>query len=45
MFQSSEISKSLTWHATDRKKDGLMRHLADAVSWKLVDEKWPSFGA
>ncbi|KAL6210008.1 hypothetical protein ACLB2K_020946 [Fragaria x ananassa] len=45
MFQSSEISKSLTWHATDRKKDGLMRHPADAASWKLVDEKWPSFGA
>ncbi|KAL6200627.1 hypothetical protein ACLB2K_030408 [Fragaria x ananassa] len=44
-WKSSEISKSLTWHATDRKKDVLMRHLADAASWKLVNEKWPSFGA
>ncbi|KAL6141317.1 hypothetical protein ACLB2K_059607 [Fragaria x ananassa] len=43
MFQSSEISKSLTSH--DRKKDGLMRYPAKAASWKLVDEKWPSFGA
>ncbi|KAL6210017.1 hypothetical protein ACLB2K_020955 [Fragaria x ananassa] len=44
MFQSSDLSKSLTWHATDRKKDGLMCHPADAASWKLVDKKWPSFG-
>ncbi|XP_024178645.1 uncharacterized protein LOC112184626 [Rosa chinensis] len=45
MFQSSETCKSLTWHATDRKHDGLMRHPADAASWKLVDEKWPDFGS
>ncbi|XP_024157771.1 uncharacterized protein LOC112165478 [Rosa chinensis] len=45
MFQSSETCKSLTWHATDRKHDGLMRHLADVASWKLVDEKWSDFGS
>ncbi|XP_040367462.1 uncharacterized protein LOC121050682 [Rosa chinensis] len=45
MFQSSETCKSLTWHAIDRKHDGLMRHPADAASWKLVDEKWPDFGS
>ncbi|XP_040361928.1 uncharacterized protein LOC121048928 [Rosa chinensis] len=44
MFQSIETSKSLTWHATDRNKDSLIRHPADSASWKLVDEKWPDFG-
>ncbi|XP_040371181.1 uncharacterized protein LOC121051824 [Rosa chinensis] len=45
MFQSKDTCKSLTWHATDRKRDGLMRHSADAASWKLVDDKWPDFGS
>ncbi|KAL6185455.1 hypothetical protein ACLB2K_041588 [Fragaria x ananassa] len=44
MFQSPETSKSLTWHATTRKKDGFLRHPADSTSWKFVDEKWPAFG-
>lgn len=44
MFQSTETSKSLTWHATDINIDGLMRHPANSASWKLVDEKWPDFG-
>ncbi|KAL6499113.1 hypothetical protein OROHE_026287 [Orobanche hederae] len=45
MFRSGETSKNLTWHATGRNKDGLMRHPADAATWKFVDEKWPEFGA
>ncbi|KAL6126154.1 hypothetical protein ACLB2K_074205 [Fragaria x ananassa] len=44
MFQSPETSKSLTWHATTRKKDGFLRHPANSTSWKFVDEKWPAFG-
>ncbi|XP_004301612.1 PREDICTED: uncharacterized protein LOC101300922 [Fragaria vesca subsp. vesca] len=44
MFQSPETSKSLTWHATTRKKDGFLRHPANSISWKFVDEKWPAFG-
>ena len=44
MFMSPETSKDLTWHATGRKKDGKLRHPADASTWKLVDEKWPEFG-
>ncbi|XP_062012267.1 uncharacterized protein LOC133728851 [Rosa rugosa] len=39
MFQSTKTASSLTWHATDRPKDGLMRHPADALTWKSVDEK------
>ncbi|XP_040375578.1 uncharacterized protein LOC121053132 [Rosa chinensis] len=45
MFQSEGTCKSLTWHDTDRKRDGLMRHPVDATSWKLVDEKLPDFGS
>ncbi|XP_062014257.1 uncharacterized protein LOC133730737 [Rosa rugosa] len=44
MFQLIETSKSLTWHATNRNQDGLIRHPADSASWKLVDDKWPDFG-
>ncbi|XP_004293088.1 PREDICTED: uncharacterized protein LOC101311358 [Fragaria vesca subsp. vesca] len=44
MFQSTTTTKDLTWHADDRKKDGLMQHLADSPSWKLIDTKWPEFG-
>ncbi|XP_024177982.1 uncharacterized protein LOC112183897 [Rosa chinensis] len=44
MFQSIETSKALTWHATERNKDGLIRHPADSAAWKLVDEKWADFG-
>lgn len=45
MFQSTTTASSLTWHATSRKKDGLIRHPADALTWKSVDEKWPEFGS
>ncbi|XP_062013912.1 uncharacterized protein LOC133730309 [Rosa rugosa] len=44
MFQSTETSKALTWHATERNKDGLIRHPVDSAAWKLVDEKWADFG-
>jgi hypothetical protein len=45
MFQSTSTAKSLTWHADERVKDDKMRHPADSPSWKLVDEKWPTFGS
>ncbi|XP_024172090.1 uncharacterized protein LOC112178122 [Rosa chinensis] len=45
MFQSTKTASSLTWHSTDRPKDGLLRHPADALTWKSVDEKWPDFGS
>ncbi|XP_062006966.1 uncharacterized protein LOC133724291 [Rosa rugosa] len=45
MFQSTKTAKDLTWHANDRKTDGMMRHPADSPTWKLVDTKWPEFGS
>lgn len=44
MLRNKEISKELTWHDDKRVRDGYLRHLADAPSWKLVDRKWPDFG-
>ncbi|XP_038695451.1 uncharacterized protein LOC119992730 [Tripterygium wilfordii] len=43
VFHSSQTAKDLTWHANVRAIDGKLRHLADSPSWKLVDEKWPTF--
>ncbi|KAL9459648.1 hypothetical protein AB3S75_002951 [Citrus x aurantiifolia] len=45
MFRSVETSKNLTWNATQRETDGLLRHLADTPAWKLIDHLWPDFGA
>ena len=45
MFKSFENAKNLRWHAIDRKFDGIMRHLADTPSWRLIDHMWPTFGS
>ncbi|CAL2276859.1 unnamed protein product [Prunus armeniaca] len=44
MFQSSNVAKSLTWHANRKAINGQMYHPADSPSWKLIDDKWPEFG-
>ncbi|XP_074337178.1 uncharacterized protein LOC141674350 [Apium graveolens] len=33
----------MTWHDTERKKDGKMRHPTDSETWKDVDKEWPEF--
>ncbi|XP_052297002.1 uncharacterized protein LOC127902216 [Citrus sinensis] len=45
MFQSVETSKNLTWYATQRETDGLLRHPVDTPAWKLIDHLWLDFGA
>ncbi|KAJ4718934.1 Transposon protein, putative, CACTA, En/Spm sub-class [Melia azedarach] len=45
MFQSAQISKDLTWHVHERVNDGKLRHPADSPSWRLIDDKWPTFGS
>ncbi|XP_074323281.1 uncharacterized protein LOC141660217 [Apium graveolens] len=45
MFQSSDYSNSMTWHALARKKDGKFRHPGDGKGWKSLDTKYPEFGA
>ena len=45
MFQSPRTAKDLIWHANERVIDGKLRHPADSLSWRLVDQKWPDFAA
>ncbi|KAA0062102.1 uncharacterized protein E6C27_scaffold89G004530 [Cucumis melo var. makuwa] len=45
MFKNLENAKNLRWHAMDRKVDGIMRHLTDTPSWRLIDHIWPTFGS
>jgi len=33
----------MLWHDRDRVKDGILRHLADATTWKDFDEQNPYF--
>ncbi|XP_024200594.1 uncharacterized protein LOC112203928 [Rosa chinensis] len=44
LYQSANTSKNLTWHDHGRKKDGMMRHPADSLTWDLIDKTWPEFG-
>ncbi|KAM6569727.1 hypothetical protein CsatB_017712 [Cannabis sativa] len=42
-FRNADHAKNLTWHASDRVKDGMMRHPADSPAWKTIDARWPDF--
>ena len=43
MFKCPEIAKLMSWHATGRSTDGIMRIPADSAAWQLIEEKWPDF--
>ncbi|XP_074362909.1 uncharacterized protein LOC141703230 [Apium graveolens] len=45
LFNTPHIAKDMTWHDTERQKDGKMRHPADSITWKDVDQKWPDFAS
>ncbi|XP_056688396.1 uncharacterized protein [Spinacia oleracea] len=44
LFSIKEEAKNLVWHDEGRKKDGNIRHPADALQWKHIDETFPEFG-
>ncbi|KAL5554309.1 hypothetical protein UlMin_041710 [Ulmus minor] len=44
LFRNDAHAKNLTWHATGRIKDGMLRHPADAPQWKTIDILYPEFG-
>ncbi len=44
MFSIKKDAKNLRWHAEGRKKDGLIRHPADAEQWMEIDKLFPMFG-
>ena len=44
LFRNNTHAKNLTWLATGRIKDGMLRHPADAPQWKTIDILYPEFG-
>ena len=41
LFQNEEHAKSLIWHNEERIKDGKLRHPADSLAWRKIDDTWP----
>lgn len=39
----SKTSSLMRWHHHERVDNGIMRHPADSVAWKRLDELHPSF--
>lgn len=44
LFSIKKDAKHLVWHDEGRKKDDLIRHPADALQWKTIDDLFPDFG-
>ena len=44
LFGNGNDAKNLTWHADDRKSDGLLQHLIDSPQWKAIDRLYLDFG-
>ncbi|XP_026458599.1 uncharacterized protein LOC113359135 [Papaver somniferum] len=45
LYQSAELAEQLIWHATNKSKDGKMRHPADSLAWKHIDRKFLEFAS
>ncbi|XP_040364563.1 uncharacterized protein LOC121050060 [Rosa chinensis] len=45
LFMSSKTASYMKWHAEDRTKDDVLRHPADSLVWKTLDEKFPDFSS
>ena len=45
LFTSEATAKKLRWHSDERISDGkYLRHPADSLQWKKIDEMFPQFG-
>ena len=44
LFANPKDAKNLRWHSNERKCDGLLRHPADSMQWKNIDQQFPEFG-
>ncbi|GJR91574.1 uncharacterized protein Tco_0215585 [Tanacetum coccineum] len=44
LFSNEKDAKLLRWHAEERKKDGKMRHVADSLQWRNIDNEFEEFG-
>ncbi|XP_073226306.1 uncharacterized protein [Cicer arietinum] len=45
LFANTNDAKSVRWHADERKCDGQLRHPADSLQWKKIDDLYPEFGS
>jgi len=45
MFRSEEMARNLRWHSTNQSSDGKLRHPVDCVTWKQMNDKYPTFAA
>lgn len=43
LFMSTKTAPFMRWHAEERIDDGILRHLADAMVWKDLDQRYPEF--
>ncbi|GJW55620.1 uncharacterized protein Tco_0099705 [Tanacetum coccineum] len=44
LYADAKEAKLLRWHAEERKKDGKMRHVADSLQWRNIDNSFEEFG-
>ncbi|KAK7337330.1 hypothetical protein VNO77_17896 [Canavalia gladiata] len=44
LFCNKDEAKNLRWHVDERLIDGKLRHPADGLQWKMVDQLYPDFG-
>lgn len=44
LFANATDAKNLRWHADERIQDGMLRHVADSLQWKKIDQEFPRFG-
>ena len=45
MYGRRKLASLMTWHASNRSMDGVMRHVHDSPAWKHIDSTWPEFSS
>ncbi|XP_074305807.1 uncharacterized protein LOC141641029 [Silene latifolia] len=45
LFANPKDAEYMLWHDKGRKKDGKLRHVADAPQWRTIDRDFPEFGS
>ncbi|WVZ75778.1 hypothetical protein U9M48_023810 [Paspalum notatum var. saurae] len=43
LFRNKEHAKTIRWHKEERKKDDMLRHLADGSQWRKIDRTYLDF--